>query len=152
MGCETYIPLVIEGGNGDDVLVAGSSDDLVSGGAGNDVLIGCDGEDQLSGDGGEDILIGGNTSWDEDLAALQAIIAEWGKVPPNQSSKVAHLTSNGKGGLNNPYKLRTGADGNVFDDAAVDVLTGGTGDDWFFRKTGTNADIISDTPELVHFI
>ena len=53
-------PLRIDGGEGDDVLLRGSSEpDLVAGGPGNDRLEGQDGGDVLDGGGGDDVLAAG---------------------------------------------------------------------------------------------
>ncbi len=53
-------PLVVDGGEGDDTLLRGSSfDDVVSGGSGNDRLEGTDGSDQLDGGVGDDYLAAG---------------------------------------------------------------------------------------------
>src|SRR5262249_5397177 len=62
---------VLEGGAGNDTLRGGSGRDLLVGGLGADVL--------HSGDG-DDILIGGTTDYDGNLAALNAVMAEWGRT------------------------------------------------------------------------
>jgi len=51
------VGLVIDGGNGNDLLIGGAGDDHLSGSAGNDVLIGGRGQDVLDGGPGFDILI-----------------------------------------------------------------------------------------------
>jgi Ca2+-binding RTX toxin-like protein len=52
--------LVINGGDGDDVLIAtGTVGVTLDGGAGDDILLGGDGDDVLIGGDGDDILIGG---------------------------------------------------------------------------------------------
>jgi len=48
------------GGRGDDLLVGGSGHDLIWGGGGADILLGGDGNDLLWGDGGYNLLIGGD--------------------------------------------------------------------------------------------
>jgi Ca2+-binding RTX toxin-like protein len=53
------IPLVIEGGAGDDVLIGGDGDDSISGGDNDDVLLGGEGTDTLDGGAGDDTLIDG---------------------------------------------------------------------------------------------
>lgn len=45
------------GGNGDDVLIAGTGNQTLVGGAGNDILIGGVGADTLDGGGGNDIFV-----------------------------------------------------------------------------------------------
>jgi Ca2+-binding RTX toxin-like protein len=49
--------LMIDGGNGNDVLVGGAGDDVLAGSAGNDLLIGGSGQDSLDGGTGTNILI-----------------------------------------------------------------------------------------------
>lgn len=51
--------LLINGDDGDDVIVGSSIDETINGGAGNDSLRGTDGNDLLNGDEGEDTLNGG---------------------------------------------------------------------------------------------
>ncbi|WP_066479667.1 hypothetical protein [Bosea sp. WAO] len=51
--------LVIDAGDGNDIVRAGSGDDLVRGGAGDDLLDGGDGDDVLQGGDGNDRLLGG---------------------------------------------------------------------------------------------
>jgi Ca2+-binding RTX toxin-like protein len=52
-------PSVLLGGAGDDKLIGGSGDDVLKGRGGNDLLIGSSGDDQLYGGSGDDKLIGG---------------------------------------------------------------------------------------------
>ena len=52
--------VVLEGGEGGDLLAGGAGDDVISGGHGEDFLVGGAGDDVLSGDKGEDRLIGGD--------------------------------------------------------------------------------------------
>ena len=94
------------GGSGNDVLVGGNGSDILDGGTGRDVLIGSQDEDTLDGGNDEDILIGGYTIHDNNVAALDAIMAIWGSSA-SFSSRVATLT--GSGGL-----LQAGV--TVFDD------------------------------------
>ena len=51
--------LTLDGGAGNDVLIAGRNDTTLLGGAGNDLLIGNAGDDTLNGGSGHDILVGG---------------------------------------------------------------------------------------------
>ena len=55
---------VITGGAGRDTLLGGEGDDRISGGANNDVLGGQDGNDTLFGNAGKDLLVGGD---DDDI-------------------------------------------------------------------------------------
>ena len=51
------IPLTLNGGVGDDVLIGGAGDDVLRGGAGDDVLIGGPGNDTLDGGPGDNIVL-----------------------------------------------------------------------------------------------
>ncbi|HVX63619.1 MAG TPA: hypothetical protein VHC19_23555 [Pirellulales bacterium] len=133
------VPAVIFGGNGGDtidargssannVLVGGLDNDLIYGGSGRDLLIGDGGADTLSGGNGDDILIGGTTAYDSNLAALDAIMAEWGRTDISYRQRIADLEGAASGGLNGQYVLNAAT---VHDDGASDQLVGGGGQDWY---------------------
>ena len=74
------------GGTGNDTLIAGIGNDVLVGGSGNDVLMGGTGKNLLIAGGGadnvvggtnQDLIIGGSTTYDNNLTALAAIMAEW---------------------------------------------------------------------------
>lgn len=113
------------GGSGNDVLVGGNGCDILDGGSGRDVLIGSQDEDWLSGGGDEDILIGGWTVHDNNVAALEAVMAIWSSSA-SFNSRVAQLS--GTGGL-----LQGGV--TVFDDDDCDEIVGGAGRDLIFGDT-----------------
>ena len=122
---------VLEGGAGDDTLKAGSGRDLLVGGLGADVL---------KGNAGDDILVGGTTDYDSSLAALDAVMAEWGRTDAAYQTRVNHLNGTLGGGLNSGLLL-TGT--TVHDDAASDTLNGGDGTDWYFALlSGVNKDTL----------
>jgi hypothetical protein len=105
-------------------------------------LVGGQGADVLHGDGGDDILIGGTTDYDSNLAALDAIMAEWGRTDADYNTRINHLNGTLSGGLNGTYYLTTST---VHDDAAIDTLFGEGALDWFFAKqSGSNKDKIKD--------
>jgi Ca2+-binding RTX toxin-like protein len=136
----------IFGGDGHDILVGGDGADLLDGGAGYDILIGGNGADSLFGNEGDDILIGGYTTHDRDLVALTAIQDEW-TSPRSYTNRVANLGGAGTGtGLNGTYHLRPGSPAvkTIFDDGAVDQLSGGGGLDWFIARTKSPADLLLD--------
>jgi Ca2+-binding RTX toxin-like protein len=138
----------LKGGSGNNVLLGGAGDDLVVGGSGRDLLIGGGGADRLIGNGGDDILIGGTTSYDNDPAALIAIMAEW-TSNHDYATRVANLTDSGSGllsSLNAAYfLLDSGSGQTVFNDSSSDTLTGSAGSDWFFAGT---ADKVTDLSAL----
>jgi Ca2+-binding RTX toxin-like protein len=129
------------GGSGKNILLGEAGNDILYGGSGPNLLIGGLGSDTLNGGNSDDILIGGTTDFDANLAALNAIMAEWARTDLGYQSRIDHLTGAVSGGLNGPYLLSSAT---VHDDAAVDHLDGGSGQDWFFaRATGATADVIS---------
>ena len=80
------LPVTLYGGAGDDKLYAGRGNTVLLGevgsdrlqaGPGRNLLIGGDGQDTLRGNSGQNILIGGRTTYDNNDAALAAIMAEW---------------------------------------------------------------------------
>jgi hypothetical protein len=134
----------INGGNGGGVLIGGAGDDNIKGGSGRDILIGGAGADGLNGGDGDDILIAGTTSYDDDVAALSAIRAEWSRADRTYQGRVNALSGIGSG-LNGIFLLRAQEPGRtVFDDGGTtaDVLTGAVGTDWFLSNT--QVDVITD--------
>src|SRR3954452_1064232 len=56
-GLADSVPLTLDGGDGDDVLLGGAGNDTLLGGAGDDVLLGGPGQDILDGGPGDNVLI-----------------------------------------------------------------------------------------------
>jgi Ca2+-binding RTX toxin-like protein len=125
---------VLNGGVGNDILLGGAGNDTLVGGPasgdGRDILFGGSGLDALRGGGSEDLLFGGisafhnETKGTADLAALNAIMAEW-KSAHSYAERVTYLLDGG--GLNKKYKLR----GKLPSDSAADSLFGEGEQDWF---------------------
>jgi uncharacterized delta-60 repeat protein len=122
----------LKGGSGDDMLQGGAGDDLLVGGSGRDLLIGGVGSDRIIGNADDDILIAGTTDFDDDAAALCAILAEWTSCR-SYWTRVFNLS----GGSSCVSR----ANGSIFltpetvhDDGVRDVLTGSSGFDWFFAN------------------
>jgi Ca2+-binding RTX toxin-like protein len=132
------------GDAGNDILIGGEGNDSLTGGAGNDTLVGGpasgdgrdilfggSGQDTLHGGGGDDLLFGGYSAYHNettgapDLAALNAIMAEWKSTTHSYTDRVKYLLDGG--GLNKKYKLT----GKLLSDSAVDSLYGEGGLDWF---------------------
>jgi Ca2+-binding RTX toxin-like protein len=143
------ITALLDGGAGNDLLVAGGGNDILLGGTGNDhliarfgrdILIGGEGRDHLQGGTGSDLLIGGSTIYDEDTDSLLAILTEWTSTH-SFNTRVDNL-SNGTGGL--PILDDT----TVIDDGVRDQLVGGPGLDW--NIGGTN-DHIAGNKHDDHF-
>jgi Ca2+-binding RTX toxin-like protein len=142
-----------QGSTANNVLEGGAGNDTLQGGGGRDLLVGGLGADVLHGGDGDDILIGGTTDHDSNLAALNAVMAEWGRTDADYTTRVNHLNGTLSGGLNGSTLLKAGTGGGtVHDDAAIDTLFGEGGADWFFALlSGTNKDTVKDqaTGEMV---
>lgn len=122
--------VTLNGGDGDDVLVGGSKNDVLNGGSGRDILIGGLGADSLDGGSQDDLLIGGTSTLAGTTSALNAIRNEW--ISGNSyATRVANLTNGG--GANGSTKLNSSTVKN--DSSAADRLTGNSELDWFFQST-----------------
>src|SRR5262245_35051448 len=126
-------PAFVFGGNSGDIVHAGGGPAVLVGGAGRDelhggsapaILIGGRGADELEGGSGADLLIGGGTTFDANLTALRAILAEWARTDIGYADKVAHLTGASSGGLNGPYLLNAST---LVEDDRDDELDGRPG-------------------------
>jgi Ca2+-binding RTX toxin-like protein len=129
----------LTGGDGNDILVGQGGADTLDGQNGRDILIGGVGADVLTGGSDNDILIGGRTSFDGNIAALQAVMAEWASNN-SYAVRISHLTGATAGGLNGGITLHAAPDATVFDDAIADTLTGGDNFDWFLARAGDTTD------------
>jgi Ca2+-binding RTX toxin-like protein len=116
----------LKGGGGDNVLIGGAGDDTLIGGNGRDILIGGTGSDRLVSGAGDDILIAGTTAYDNDRGALAGLLGVWVDTTKTYQQRVAAL---GNPALNGGIYL---GQGTVWNDTSADVLTGGSGLDWFF--------------------
>src|SRR5262249_7759459 len=106
------------GSSANNVLEGGAGNDALQAGAGRDLLVGGTGADVLHGDGGDDILVGGTTDYDSNLAALDGIMAEWGRTDADYQTRVKHLNGTRSGGSNGTTLLTAST---VHDDAASDT-------------------------------
>jgi hypothetical protein len=140
------LPLVVFGGNGNDtidargasgptVLVGGTGNNLLYGGTGRNILIAGSGASALSGNAQDDLLIAGTTSFDANLAALEALRNEWTRTDAEYLTRIAQLTGTQSGGLNGAYLL-TGQ--TVTSNGGGNDLYGGLGLDWFFAAGNDN--------------
>lgn len=114
---------VITGGSANDVLIGGAGSDVLIGNGGYDLLIGGVGSDIIIGNAGDDILVAGYTLIDGDLEALAAIMDIWNNSGLSFAARTDALRD---GHLVNEV--------NVFDDNALDLLTGLSGLDWYFAN------------------
>jgi hypothetical protein len=137
--------LSVTGSTANNVVIGGGGTNQITGGLGRDLLIAGLGASKLFAGSAGDILIGGWTdydltstamTYDQKLAALEAIMAEWGSAD-SYTTRVSDLTNGG--GLNGSDLLNAST---VHDNGQVDTLSGITAAsplDWFFASA---ADII----------
>ena len=137
---------IVLGNEGDDVAVGGSGDDVIEGGAGRDVLLGGDGDDIFiaqNGDG-SDMLFGGEGSDTLDLSAVTGgAVIDLGAYTPISTVKSGGVTDY-LVGVENVIGSQ-GADV-IKAGLAVNIMTGGEGEDVFvFTSAGTaDGDVITD--------
>jgi Ca2+-binding RTX toxin-like protein len=148
-------PVEFHGGGGGDLLVGGAGPSILLGEAGNDTLnggvgrtlmIGGDGADTLTGGSPDDLLVGGRTAHDSDSVALRRIMAEWALTTATFSTRVNNIRAGTFSDGTVARMLGLNSD-TVFDDGAVDNLSGGAGSDWVFSA---GADVRKDNPELLN--
>ena len=70
-----------------------------------------------------------------DRSFLVSLLSEWSSPATGYDSRITHLTT-GSGGLNDGYRLDAET---VRDDAAIDMLIGGLGQNWYFSHELTSA-------------
>jgi Ca2+-binding RTX toxin-like protein len=141
------LPAILDGGAGDDSLMAGSGSTVLVGGDGNDtliggpsrdVLIGGAGADSLFGNGGDDILIAGATKYENDPNSLLTIQKIW-NGDDSYEGRVGTLRKMGVANTSDSAGMST-----VANDGA-DHLSGGEGRDWFIGGPGV---IITDLDRI----
>jgi uncharacterized delta-60 repeat protein len=151
------LPALIDGGVGDDFLVAGRGSTLLLGQDGNDtlfgsykrgILIGGLGSDRIFGWNGSDLLIGGTTSFDNNRAALDALMSEW-TSNRTYDERRENMMGVGTGDRSNGnYFLKFNQSdatlNTVFDDDAQDLMWGGKDIDWYLANTDGDDDSKKD--------
>ncbi|MGV2333944.1 MAG UNVERIFIED_CONTAM: hypothetical protein LVR18_07440 [Planctomycetaceae bacterium] len=128
----------ITGNDLSNILVRNAGNDVLRGAVGRDILIGGLGADTLDGGADEDILIGGRTTFDAAVSRLNDIRGEWGSAN-SYSVRISNFRA-GVGTATAALRAKI----SVLNDAAsgaIDSLTGGQGQDWFFRALD---DVVSD--------
>src|SRR6266446_10861510 len=88
--------LNLSGSSANNVVVGGGGTDRLIGGQGRDLLIGGAGQSTLQAGAGGDILIGGTTTYDNNAAALAAVLAEWSRTDIDYLTRIAHLNGTSK--------------------------------------------------------
>ncbi|WP_020474715.1 LamG-like jellyroll fold domain-containing protein [Zavarzinella formosa] len=139
---------ILTGGAGNDVLIGGTGNDFLTGNNGRDLLIGGMGADSLAGGLGDDLLIAGSTIHDENLAAIDGIMAEWTSARV-YTTRIGQLTGTIAKGLNKTFLLTAAT---VQNDHVTDILAGGTGGlnrDWFVTSLGDVVTDLTTTPKTI---
>ena len=133
----------VTGGQGNDVLVGNGGNNVLKETGGQNLVIGGGGSDTLIGGSGGDILIAGSTVYDQNAAALDALVAVWDSSTLSYDLRVADLLSgvtytDGSG----THTAALDADSTVSQPAGSgpSTLEGGSGLDWFFAAA---ADVIT---------
>jgi hypothetical protein len=140
--------LSVTGSTANNVVIGGGGTNQITGGLGRDLLIAGLGASKLFAGSGGDILIGGWTdydltstamTYDQKLAALEGIMAEWGRSDESYWQRVANLSNST---VNNVAPNGLGQNGGYFlssstvhDNGQTDTLSGITAAaplDWFF--------------------
>jgi hypothetical protein len=131
----------IKGSQGNDLIVGNANPSTLTGGTGRNILIGGAGQATLDASHGtsDNILIGGTTDWDLNLAALEAIMAEWDRTDlgfaDRRSDLVNGSNAQGKTPLNivngqlillKPATSPKSSSGTVHANALADTLIGST--------------------------
>jgi hypothetical protein len=130
----SWLPIVVQGGDGNDSITGGSGADLLAGdagadtlagGSGPDILIGGSGADDLAGGAGSDLLIAGGAALDDPLQLLD-LLDEWQFAADTQTR----------------FDMAESLVDLVLDDsAAPDRLHGGSGVDAFLTHL---SDVVRD--------
>jgi Ca2+-binding RTX toxin-like protein len=138
-GISTFVANIqdVLGGQGNNILV-GNGNNLLRAGSGRDILISGGGNSTLLAGAGEDILIGAHYLFDTNIAALNALMAQW-SAPLPYAVRVHNLLP-----LLNPST--------VFPQPGVTTLVSGGGLDFLIIDPG---DVLAHPPrpgEVVLFV
>lgn len=135
------VMLVVNGGDGDDVIIGSSLDDTLNGDGGNDSIRGGDGNDLLNGDAGNDTLLGG--AGDDMVTG--------GDGTDGLSGSIGNDVLNGNsdddtllGGAGNDTLLAAAGDDTAIGGDGVDVIRGHSGADILVGGNGSDDDDTSD--------
>ncbi len=105
----TVLPAVVDGGDGNDLVIGSDSADMLLGGAGNDLIDGRGGNDTLAGDAGDDTLKG--SEGDDQLFGGEG-------------------NDYLRGGIGDDTLVGQDGDDVLHGRQGADVLDGGAGHDW----------------------
>src|SRR5262249_53994948 len=121
----------VTGSIGNDLLVGDANANVLVGGTGRNLIIGGGGGDTLDArpSGGDNLLIGGTTDYDQNLTALNALMAEFVRTDEGFDQRVNNIRRGQ--GLLAGSGIHLDRD-TVHADLAPDALWGGAGQNWFF--------------------
>jgi hypothetical protein len=122
----------VNGSQGNDLIVGDANANVLVGGTGRNVLIGDGGSDTINGGGGFNLLIGGTTSYDNQLAALQALMQFWDNASATSLDQLVNPLRSKNGVTVNGQLLMLNKT-TVQNDNAPDSLVGGGGANWFIE-------------------
>jgi hypothetical protein len=128
----------LTGDAGNSILVGGAGTNTLTAGTGRALLIGGKGPATLTGGPDDDILIAGTTVFDNNPAALLAIMKEWRRTDETYQQRIDHLRGTTSGGQSGGVYLKSTT---VHISAATDTLTGGLGLDWFWARLAEITDL-----------
>jgi phospholipase C len=133
---------LLEAGGGPTVLVGGGGNSRLVGGTGHDLLIAGLGRSDLFGRSGNDLLIGGTTAYDNNVEALNALLAEWSRTDETYLQQAMNLLLGGADGLNGTFRLNASTVGSNGGDNGLWGV--GRGDLYFARLAGEKKDRLGD--------
>lgn len=131
-GANTDVPLILNGGDGNNALIGGSAADQLHGGSGNDSLQGSDGDDLLTGSTGDDILNGGT--------GFDTLSYAGASGPITLDLSLVGAQDTGSSGVDTLLNIER-IEGSAFDDSLIgnslnNVLVGGDGADYLSGGDG----------------
>ena len=129
------VQVSIDGGGGDDRIVAGAAADVLNGGDGNDVLEGGGGADTLNGDAGVN-----TASYESSAAGVSIDLANNVNSGGDAEGDVL---------VNITKIIGSSHDDVISGDGAANTLTGGGGQDSLFGQGGNDRLVISETPAFI---
>jgi Ca2+-binding RTX toxin-like protein len=127
--------VTIDGGSGNDYLIAGGGPATLLGGDGHDKLIGSRVDDKIYGGDGNDVILGsGGTDLLEGGSENDIIYGSWGNdtILGGDGNDVLY-----GGGGNDMLDGGNGTD-KLYGGSGNDHLIGGTGNDWIFGESGND--------------
>ncbi|WP_411878273.1 calcium-binding protein [Polaromonas sp. YR568] len=137
----------LNGGNGDDILIAGSDNDVLFGGTGEDVLVGGAGDDVLNGD---DDYTAANTDWSTSAASNGNFFDTlWVGIYNNNPTPLTGGADVLYGGAGNDRLHGLWGNDLLFGDEGDDVMSGDEGGDLLFGGTG-NDKITGDSNRMTY--